>query len=241
MLAEVLDCHGFRRDGFLRLRAPKAWTQSLDRIAAAIPLAEGRAGLRTLLDRPDVRDLASQIARELSPDRPLYAVRALWFDKRPSANWKVPWHRDVTIAVAARRDAPGFGPWSVKQGVPHVQPPLEILESMFAVRLHLDRADAWNGALQVVPGSHRRGILASGEIERASADAVTLEADRGDLIVMRPLLLHASSAAQRPQSRRVLHVEYSTLAAPGPLAWHQRISGSPSPEAPRRSTSCPAN
>jgi len=241
MLAEPLDCQGFQRDGCIRLRAPEPWRQSLEQVAATILLDPGRAGCRNLLELGVVRDLASQIARELSPERPLYAVRALWFDKRPSANWKVPWHQDLSIAVAARSDAPGFGPWSLKQGVVHVQPPLEILESMFAVRLHLDRADASNGALQIVPGSHRRGVLASDEIERASADAVTLEADRGELIVMRPLLLHASSAAQRPRSRRVLHVEYSTLAAPGPLAWHQRISGSPSREAPRRSTSCPAS
>jgi len=44
----------------------------------------------------------------------------------------------VTIAVRERREAEGFGPWSEKEGVPHVQPPAEILEKMVAIRVHLD-------------------------------------------------------------------------------------------------------
>ncbi len=63
-----------------------------------------------------------------------FPVRSIFFDKTPEANWLVPWHQDLSIAVKQRVDLPGYGPWSTKDGVPHVQPPVEILESMIAVR-----------------------------------------------------------------------------------------------------------
>ena len=96
-------------------------------------------------------------------------VRAIYFDKSPEANWLVPWHQDLTVALRSRREVPGFGPWSVKDGVPHVQPPVERLEQMLTVRLHLDDADEGNGALRVLPGSHRSGRLSSTQIQALRA------------------------------------------------------------------------
>ena len=89
-------------------------------------------------------------------------VRAILFDKTPSANWKVVWHQDLTIAVRERGVVSGFGPWSEKEGVVHVQPPIELLERMLAVRVHLDDCGADNGPVRVLPASHRVGRL-SGE------------------------------------------------------------------------------
>ena len=37
-------------------------------------------------------------------------VKVTVFDKTPAANWKVPWHQDLTIAVRERRDAEGSAP-----------------------------------------------------------------------------------------------------------------------------------
>jgi hypothetical protein len=54
-------------------------------------------------------------------------VRAILFDKTPTANWSLGWHQDRTIAVAERIDVDGFGPWSVKSGLVHVAPPFELL------------------------------------------------------------------------------------------------------------------
>ena len=54
-------------------------------------------------------------------------MRALFFDKTPGANWPVLWHQDLTIAVAEQHDLEGWGPWSTKADVPHVQPPVPIL------------------------------------------------------------------------------------------------------------------
>lgn len=45
-------------------------------------------------------------------------VRAILFDKTETANWSLGWHQDRTVVVAERRDVPGFGPWTVKAGLP---------------------------------------------------------------------------------------------------------------------------
>jgi len=155
----------------------------------------------------------------LGPDaRP---VKATLFDKTATANWNVGWHQDVTIAVHERREAPGFGAWSVKAGVPHVQPPAAVLEGMLAARLHLDPCGADNGPLRVLPGSHRSGRLTAAEQARwvAECDPVLCTAEAGDLLLLRPLLLHASTPARAPGHRRVLHVEYAAAALPDGLEW----------------------
>lgn len=72
------------------------------------------------------------------------------FDKASDANWNLAWHQDVTIAVQRQMDVPGFGPWSVKDGIVHVQPPEEVLNAMVAIRVHLDPCGADNGPLRVI-------------------------------------------------------------------------------------------
>ena len=154
----------------------------------------------------------------------VFPVRAIFFDKTAESNWRVPWHQDLTIALKERIDTPGFGPWSIKEGVPHVQPTIEILDRMCAVRLHLDDCDANNGALRVIAGSHLNGELSAeqiGELVRAKAEFTCIAA-RGDTLIMRPLLLHASSPAQSPSHRRVLHIEYACDELPNGLEWFDR-------------------
>ena len=94
----------------------------------------GAFGRRNVLDAPEVAAVAAHpavravVEAVLGPDaRP---VRGLLFDKTPAANWTVPWHQDRSVAVRERIDAPGFGPWSVKAGVTHVQPPVSVLAGM---------------------------------------------------------------------------------------------------------------
>jgi hypothetical protein len=153
------------------------------------------------------------------------AVRGLLFNKVAEANWAVPWHQDLTIAVRERREASGFGPWSVKDGVVHVQPPDEVITRMLAVRIHLDDTRAENGALRVIAGSHRDGRLSPESIGHwtTSCEAVTLEAPAGSVLLMRPHLLHASSAARKPAQRRVIHLEYSADPLPYGLQWNEEI------------------
>ena len=149
------------------------------------------------------------------------AVQCTWFEKSSSRNWLVPMHQDLSIPVAERLDHPALRGWACKEGVHFVQPPVEVLEQLVAVRLHLDRCAIDDGPLRVVPGSHRRGRLASHEaaaLRRARGDEPCLVA-AGDALVLRPLLLHASSKSTTACRRRVLHFLFGPTTLPFGLRW----------------------
>jgi ectoine hydroxylase-related dioxygenase (phytanoyl-CoA dioxygenase family) len=103
-----------------------------------------------------------------------------------------------------------------------VQPPVEILTGMVTVRLHLDDCDETNGALEVIPGSHAVGVLAEADLARwRQRPKVKCCVRRGGVVLMRPLVLHASASATRPGHRRVLHLEYASGPLPNGLRWHE--------------------
>ena len=203
----------------------------LDELCAELRAVEPKAGLRNLLDiSAAARTLAASAAVRHIPVALLgagcFVTRAILFDKTPDSNWKVPWHQDLAIAVAERADAPGFGPWSVKDGVVHVQPPTDILAAMVTVRVHLDDCGPDNGPVRVLPSTHALGKLDASQIERlrSSVTETACTADRGGLLAFRPLLLHASSAATKPGHRRVAHFEFASAPLPAGLDWHLRWS-----------------
>lgn len=183
------------------------------------------AGRRGVLALPAVRTLAeSMFLRSLLEPHMSgvpFPVRGIFFDKSPESNWLVAWHQDLTIVVREKTELPDYGPWSVKEGLIHVQPPVAVLEQMLTLRLHLDDADDSNGALRVLPGTHRLGRLDGVEIQRLIREAkpVTCEAKTGDALLMKPLILHASSRATMPKHRRVLHLEYACAPLPNRMRW----------------------
>lgn len=178
--------------------------------------------VRQIARSPEVRGLVEEV---LGPG--CFAVRGLLFDKTREANWKVIWHQDLSIAVRERKEVPGYGPWSSKAGVTHVQPPMEIMERMLAVPLHLDACDASNGPLRVLPGSHQSGRLDADSIAgwRERTAEVACLSPRGGALLMRPLLLHASSPALVAGHRRVLHLEWAAEPLPLPqgLEWQDVV------------------
>lgn len=135
-------------------------------------------------------------------------VRVLYFDKPPEKSWALPFHKDIHIAaIPPLTQSPRYSPMRMKAGVPHVEPPVEVLESMLTLRIHLDDATPENGPLEVIPGSH-----ASGKQEPPAAQpAVTVYAAAGDVLAMRPLILHASSHSTpgTARHRRILHLEFA--------------------------------
>lgn len=226
--------HEVERDGFAMV--PNILSVAEQRKLLDVLGPVSGAGRRGLLAQPAVAELACSSAllalvRPHLPAEPL-PVRALFFDKSPEANWLVTWHQDLTVALRNRVEVPGFGPWSVKDGVPHVQPPVELLERMLAVRLHLDAADETNGALRVLPGSHRMGRLAATRIQelRSEQPEAVCAMSAGGALLMRPLLLHASSRSSSARHRRVLHIEYAAFSLPGGLNWHEAPASVPIPE-----------
>ncbi len=198
--------------------------------AIVLPAGNQTFALRNILRTiPAVRALATSKAVRSLVEPVLgvdcFAVRAIYFDKLPGMNWKVPWHQDLSVAVAYRDDVEGFGPWSVKGGVVHAQAPVAVLERMLTVRLHLDACDLTNGPLRILPGTHRHGKMDQMGIEhvRLQGTEVSCEIERGGALLIRPLLLHASSAAQSPHHRRVIHIEYADGPLPNGLQWHDAV------------------
>ncbi len=221
------------KDGFAIIRnllSPPAVTDlltSLERIdeTGSVRRRGGVFAIRNLLEvSPEVRELANSEAVRQRVEAVLgdgfFPVRGILFDKIPEANWKVPWHQDLTIAVRERIPAAGFHAWSMKADVLHVQPPAEILEHMLSVRIHLDDCAEQNGALRVIPGSHLHGRIPEEKI-RAMRDIgeVVCQVSVGGALLMRPLLLHASSASTVPGHRRVVHLDFASLRLPNGMRW----------------------
>lgn len=189
-------------------------------LIANLPPLDGVAGTRTLLAHPIGQELIRdprvlELARSCVGAHAL-AVRGILFDKQPGTNWVLGWHQDTKIAMRERREVPGYTAWSVKEGVPHCQPPVEVLEQCVAVRIHLDDCAADNGALRVIPGSHLRGYHDDVDEQQS----LTLECRAGDVILMKPLTQHASSKAVSPSHRRVIHIEWCGVPLADGLEWH---------------------
>jgi len=153
-----------------------------------------------------------------------FVVKSIYFDKPGASNWFVAYHQDLTISVDRKVDMEGFGPWSVKQNQYAVQPPLAILQNNFTIRIHLDDTDEYNGALRLVPGSHLKGVCRPETIDWNTEVEETCKVAKGGVMLMRPLLLHASSRTTNNKKRRVLHIEFSDQSLPEPLQWSERLS-----------------
>jgi ectoine hydroxylase-related dioxygenase (phytanoyl-CoA dioxygenase family) len=219
-----LDTQGFVR------AAIQLTAEQCDHLALSIPsVTTGRGGVRGLISHPSVLQLLAhaQLGRYLWSvvGRDLVAVKATLFDKTVDENWRTQWHQDRVIAIRDRLNVAGYGPWTVKAGVTHVEPPAAVLEQMLAVRIFLDACGPENGPLRVVPGSHEWGKVADEELERriASTECVDILGAKGTIMLMRPLLVHSSPAALRPGHRRVLHIELAPPEAISPLQWQTAI------------------
>lgn len=185
-------------------------------LAAGSGLQRGRAGARHLMRDPRVnrvardRRLVDLASSALGSSAEPY--RATLFDKSSDANWLVVWHQDTALPLERRREAAGWGPWSTKEGVVYAHAPASALHHIVALRVHLDDSTPENGPLRVIPGSHELGVLSDTGIRELVARERPHECivARGGVLVMRPLLVHASSKSAAPAPRRVLHIEYAS-------------------------------
>ena len=186
------------------------------------------AGKRCLLDEPLVRQTARVLGQKLMAQKILtrtIAIQAIAFNKTAAKNWKVAWHQDLMFPFAKPVTTPGFDLPVKKEGIDYARPPAEILGRLLAVRLHLDDCGKNNGPLRISSGSHQYGIIPGHEVstyvERLGESVCT--ATCGEMLLMRPLALHASSPALTPGHRRVLHFVYdSGLDCLEP--WHRTIA-----------------
>jgi hypothetical protein len=198
-----------------------------DRVTGGAASASG--GTRSLLQQDWCRALAArlrqhpELAPVLAPD--LVAVQCTYFEKSAARNWLVPVHQDLSIAVARRVSDPSLGPWSEKEGTLFVQPPVALLQQLIAVRVHIDACTAEDGPLRVVPGSHLLGRLdaqAAAAARQTQPEHVCTVAPGGAML-MRPLLLHASSKSTGTSQRRVLHFVFGPTTLPLGLQWQDAV------------------
>jgi ectoine hydroxylase-related dioxygenase (phytanoyl-CoA dioxygenase family) len=150
-----------------------------------------------------------------------FVVKSIYFDKPENSNWFVSYHQDLMISVDKKIDIEGFGPWTEKQNQFSVQPPLDILKNNFTVRIHLDDTDENNGALRVIPKSHLKGIYRSETIDWTKETEIVCNVPKGGIMIMKPLLLHASGRTTNNKKRRVVHIEFSNQQLPEPLQWSE--------------------
>jgi len=230
------DIEAIERDGYaivphvLKPEAVQSVLDDLENVVAheAVSQRAGKAfGIRNLLQVIPAAAALARSERLRSLVEPILGckariVRGVFFDKNLTANWKVAWHQDLTIAVGRQVETDGYVSWSTKAGITHVQPPVSVLEKMLALRVHLDDTAESNGALHVIPGSHKHGRLTAQDIQswKEHHQIITCPVAKGGVMLMKPLLLHASSKASHPEHRRVLHFEYSSSDLPGELAWY---------------------
>jgi ectoine hydroxylase-related dioxygenase (phytanoyl-CoA dioxygenase family) len=207
----------------------------LDRIALSkleselAPLQIEGAGTRHLLDYAWCIALAQVIRSH--PDIGLYlpndavAVQCTYFEKSTDQNWLVPLHQDLSIPVKERVEHAELAGWSEKEDAVFVQPPPSVLEKMVAVRLHVDDCSAEDGPLRVVPGSHQAGRMTNQEAltERDKSGETVCPVARGAALLIKPLLLHASSKSSGLSKRRVLHFVFGPRTLPYGLCWRHAV------------------
>jgi hypothetical protein len=156
-------------------------------------LPRSRAGMRHAIRNPRVAWRARDsrlmaMAREVLGTAAL-PFRATLFDKSPTSNWLVVWHQDTALPLCLRREVPGWGPWSIKDGVNYAHAPASALRQVLALRLHLDDSIAENGPLRVLPGTHSLGVLSDEALRDLSTqiEAIDCSVPRGGILAMRPL------------------------------------------------------
>jgi len=135
-------------------------------------LPRSRAGIRHAMRNEIVAAVArdsrlAALAQEILGNSAI-PFRATLFDKSPMSNWLVVWHQDTALPLRECREVPGWGPWSIKDGVNYAHAPACALEQVLALRLHLDDSVAENGPLRVLPGTHTHGVLSDEALHKLS-------------------------------------------------------------------------
>lgn len=154
-------------------------------------------------------------------DEDYFIVKSIYFDKPEKSNWFVSYHQDLTISVDKRQEVNGFSNWTNKHNQYAVQPTLDILENIFTIRIHLDDTTKENGALKVIEKSNLKGVTRIENLDFTTEKEVFCEVKSGGIMLMKPLLFHASNKTTNNNKRRVLHIEFSNVNLPNQLNWSE--------------------
>jgi ectoine hydroxylase-related dioxygenase (phytanoyl-CoA dioxygenase family) len=153
-----------------------------------------------------------------------FITKSIYFDKPEKSNWFVGYHQDLTISVNQKIEIENYENWTTKQNQFAVQPPKEILEQNFTIRIHIDKTTKENGALKVLNKSHEKGIVRAENIEVEKEIETICEVEKGGIMIMKPLLFHASNKTTNNERRRVIHIEFSNQKLPNELEWSEKTN-----------------
>ncbi|MEM6299819.1 MAG: phytanoyl-CoA dioxygenase family protein, partial [Bacteroidota bacterium] len=188
-----------------------------------IGLEPGRNALNPDIAQLIFSDKLKCILRKFFPNG-YQVIKSIYFDKPPTANWIVNWHQDLTINLKEKKDVEGFKNWRVTAERVIVQPPVEFLERILTVRIHLDDCTKENGALRVIEGSHKKGIIPiKSWMKSKNGQERICEVGRGGVLLMNPLTLHASKRSENQKNRRVIHIEFTDQELPRGLDWKEAL------------------
>lgn len=176
----------------------------------------------TVIDLIFTENLKSVMKEIIGED--FFVVKSIYFDKPETSNWYVPYHQDLTISVDKKMEIKNFELWTTKQNQFAVQPPIEFLENITTIRIHLDDTDENNGALRVVPKSHLKKIYRPETIDWNKEIETICRVKKGGIMLMKPLTLHSSKRTTNNKKRRVIHIEFSNRELPNELNWTERIN-----------------
>ncbi|UII23211.1 phytanoyl-CoA dioxygenase family protein [Fulvivirga ligni] len=177
------------------------------------------SGLKELVLNENLCQLISDVA-----DNNYFISKAIYFDKPSDSNWFVAYHQDLSISVNQRAELDGYCNWTFKKGQHGVQPPLPVLEDTITIRIHLDDTDENNGALKVISGSHKRGVIRIENKDWNSLDERLCNVQKGGVMLMKPLTLHASGRTTNQKRRRVIHIELNKHHLESPLEWLEKCA-----------------
>ncbi len=148
-----------------------------------------------------------------------FLTKAIYFDKPKESNWFVAFHQDLSISVDKKVTLKNYKNWTYKKEQYGVQPPIAILEDTVTLRIHLDDTNQYNGALKVIPKSHLNGILRNESKDWNTSNQYVCEVNKGGLMIMKPLTIHASNKTTNFKQRRVIHLEFNTKQLEPSLNW----------------------
>ena len=155
-------------------------------------------------------------------DESYFLSKAIYFNKPSKSNWFVSSHQDLSISVQDKLDVKGYTNWTNKNGQLGVIPPKVILEDIITFRIHIDKTDETNGALKVIPNSHKKGVIRVDELFNKNnfGNEITCNVEKGGVMLMKPLLLHSSSKSISENDRRVIHLEFCNQEIP--MEWLEK-------------------
>jgi ectoine hydroxylase-related dioxygenase (phytanoyl-CoA dioxygenase family) len=194
-----LDCDGVE---IVRSAITVRELRAIQRVLCRVTV---RAGDRRMLNLPWCAALAARLRNRIAAIRGMVAVQCTLFEKRVESNWLVAAHQDLMLPSSSTVAQDTNTNLRLRRGT------ATELERIVAVRCHIDDCCESDGALRTKLGSHRLGILRADEVsEKTEGISWRTQTTRaGDVLLMKPLTVHASSKSTSSSRRRVLHFVFA--------------------------------